>query len=162
MSRWLVEGRKPEECGLLQLVGAAVSPGMNPKSSPIEKLRFRFQKLDVWQDARRLNLEVYQLARAFPASEQFALTSQVHRAAVSIASNIAEGSGRNSDRDFAHFLEQSYGSAMELASHLFLARDLRYVQPEPRENCLTMIDQTAIRIAALNRSLGIKGSKVRL
>ena len=124
--------------------------------------RFRFQKLDVWHDARHLNLNVYRLVRSFPATEQFALAAQVQRSSVSISANIAEGSGRNSDRDFAHFLEQSYGSAMELASHLYLASDLGYISPESLEICLTQIDKTAIRIAALNRSLNISGSKVKL
>ena len=125
-------------------------------------VRFRFQKLEVWQDARRLNLEIYRLAGKFPAAEQFALTSQVRRAAVSIAANIAEGSGRNSDKDFAHFLEQSYGSAMELASHLFLASDLGYVEQKPVESALEQIDSLAIRMAALNRSLNIATSKVKI
>ena len=126
------------------------------------KYRFRFQKLEVWQGARRLNLEIYRLAGKFPSSEQFALTSQVRRASVSIAANIAEGSGRNSDKDFAHFLEQSFGSAMELASHLFLAGDLSYIEPEQVESVLEQIDRVAIRIAALNRSLNIKTSKVKI
>lgn len=132
---------------------------MNPPCAA--KVRFRFQKLEVWQDARRLNLEIYRLAGKFPAAEQFALTSQVRRAAVSIAANIAEGSGRNSDKDFAHFLEQSYGSAMELASHLFLASDLGYAEPKLVESALEQIDGVAIRIAALNRSLNITTSKVK-
>jgi len=124
------------------------------------KQRFRFQKLEVWQDARRLNLEIYRLVGKFPATERFALCSQVRRAAVSIAANIAEGSGRNSDKDFAHFLELSYGSAMELASHLFLAGDLGYVEPKSVESVLEQINSLAMRIAALNRSLNIKTTKV--
>lgn len=126
------------------------------------KVRFRFQKLEVWQDARRLNLEIYRLARRFPSDEQFALTSQVRCASVSIAANIAEGSGRNSDKDFAHFLEQSYGSAMELASHLFLAGDLGYIDSKLVESALEQINGVAMRIAALNRSLNITTSKVKL
>jgi four helix bundle protein len=132
-------------------------------STPLAtKPRFRFEKLEVWQDARRLNLEIYRLAGNVPSAEQFALTSQVRRASVSIAANIAEGSGRNSDKDFAHFLEQSYGSAMELASHLFLAGDLGNVEPKLLESALEQIGGVAIRIAALNRSLNIKTSKVKL
>ena len=129
-----------------------------PRSST-ERIRFRFQKLDVWHDARQLNRDIYRLSGAFPREEQFALTSQVRRAAVSILANIAEGSGRNSDRDYAHFLEQSYGSAMELASHLFLSHDLGYLGSESLEPALDQIEKTAIRIAALNRSLGVDGSK---
>ena len=123
---------------------------------------FRFQKLEVWQDARRLNLEAYRRTRTFPSTEQFALTSQMQRAAVSIAANIAEGSGRNSDKDFAHFLEISYGSAMELASHLVLAGDLGYVEAKRLEMLLEQINRVAMRIAALNRSPSIKTSKVKL
>jgi four helix bundle protein len=123
---------------------------------------FRFEKLEVWQDARRLNVEVYRLAKMFPTAEQFALTSQVRRASVSIAANIAEGCGRNSDKDFAHFLEQSYGSAMELASHLVLAGDLGYIEATQLETALGQINQLSVRIAALNRSLNIKTSKVKL
>jgi four helix bundle protein len=126
------------------------------------RIRFRFEKLEVWQDARRLNLEIYQLASRLPAGENYGLGQQIRRASVSISANIAEGAGRNSDRDFAHFLEQSYGSAMELASHLFLAGDLGYLEGRIVEPALARIDQLAIRVAALNRSLAVKFSKVKL
>jgi four helix bundle protein len=131
-------------------------------TSPTRNPRFRFEKLDVWQDARRLNRETYDLTRAFPAEELCALTSQARRAFVSISANIAEGSGRNSDRDFAHFLEQSYGSTMELAAHLYLARDLEYLSVQSSESALDHVHHLAIRIAALNRSLGVGEQKVRL
>ena len=81
---------------------------------------------------------------------------------MSIPANIAEGSGRNSDKDFAHFLEQSYGSAMELASHLFLAFDLEYLRADSLESSLQSIAGAAGRIAALNRSLEVEGSKVNV
>ena len=77
--------------------------------------RFRFENLEVWPEARALNRKVYGLTRKFPSEEQFGLTSQMRRASVSVSSNRAEGSGRNSDKDFGHFLEQAYGSLMELA-----------------------------------------------
>ncbi len=128
----------------------------------VPRQRFRFEKLDVWQDARRLNVEIYRLVRRLPPDENYGLSSQARRACVSIAANIAEGAGRNSDRDFAHFLEQAYASAMELASHLFLMGDLGYVEDKLVEPCLQQIDRLAIRIAALNRSLAVKGSKVKL
>lgn len=135
---------------------------MNSPCVTPERVRFRFQKLEVWHDARRINREAYRLSATFPREEQFALTSQVRRASVSIVANIAEGSGRNSDRDYAHYLEQAYGSAMELASHLFLARDLGYLTEDMLAPVLDAIDQTSIRIAALNRSLAVKNSKVKL
>jgi four helix bundle protein len=97
----------------------------------------RFEKLDVWQNARALNQSVYRKIRTFPAEEHFALTSQIRRASISISSNIAEGAGRNSDKDFAHFLEQAYGSCTELASQLFLAFDEGYVSETSSQICLT-------------------------
>ncbi|HVZ63484.1 MAG TPA: four helix bundle protein [Lacunisphaera sp.] len=130
-------------------------------SSPTSA-KFRFEKLDVWQDARLLNRRIYEITRGFPVDERFGLTSQVRRAAVSIAANIAEGSGRNSDRDFAHFLELAYGSAMELASHLYLARDVGLVTEKDGRELMDMIGKVTGRLAGLNRSLKIAGSKVQL
>ena len=81
---------------------------------------------------------------------------------MSISANIAEGAGRNSDRDFAHFLEQAYASAMELASHLFLVVDLNYVDEANIDQIMRKLDVVAARIVSLNRSLAVKGSKVKL
>lgn len=124
--------------------------------------RFRFEKLEIWHAARALNLEIYRLTQKFPPAENYGLTSQMRRASVSISANIAEGAGRNSDRDFAHFLEQSYASAMELASHVFLAADLQLLAETAAEGVLQRINEVAMRVAALNRSLKIKTSKVGL
>jgi four helix bundle protein len=146
---------------IAQVAGYCQKACMNSTATH-DVIRFRFQKLEVWQEARRKNCEMYRLSAGFPSSEQYSLTSQVRRASVSIAANFAEGSGRNSDRDFARFLEQSYGSAMELASHLFLAFDLGYLGAPALDAALSQIDVTAKRIVALNRSLGISESKVHL
>jgi len=121
--------------------------------------RFRFENLQVWQEARELNKEVYRLTRKFPNQEVFCLTSQIRRAAVSVSSNIAEGSGRNSDKDFAHFLEQSYGSLMEVASLLYLALDESYISQDDAKGLLDAQELLAKKIAALNRSLEVSNSK---
>jgi four helix bundle protein len=131
-------------------------------AAPDRPARFRFEKLQVWHDARYLGRDIYRLTQSFPSAELYGLTSQMRRAVVSVAANIAEGSGRNSDRDFAHFLEQSYGSAMELASHLYLASDLGFLGKESLEALLACVESAAKRIAALNRSLNINESKVRV
>ena len=123
------------------------------------KSRFRFEKLEVWQEARGINRAVYRLLRKFPADELYAMTSQIRRATISIASNIAEGSGRNSDKDFAHFLEQAYGSLMEVASLLYLAFDEAYVSESELEPVLDDLERTAKRIVSLNRSLVVETSK---
>ena len=123
------------------------------------KAHFRFENLTVWQEARALNRKVYRLTRKFSEQEKFAMTSQIRRASVSVSSNIAEGCGRNSDKDFAHFLEQSYGSLMEVASLLYLALDEAYVPGDDLGNVFADIEKLAKGIAALNRSLQVKSCK---
>ena len=88
---------------------------------------FRFEKLDVWQLAIEFSDQIYIATREFPADERFGLTNQLRRAAVSIAANIAEGSGRSSDRDFVRFIEIAYGSLMETVSHLRIAERQKFL-----------------------------------
>jgi four helix bundle protein len=123
------------------------------------KTRFRFEKLEVWQDARKINQAIYRLTRKFPREELFAITSQIRRASISVSSNIAEGSGRNSDKDFAHFLEQAYGSLMEVASNFYLAFDEGYVKEGDLEPLFDELERLAKRTASLNRSLFVTTSK---
>jgi four helix bundle protein len=123
------------------------------------KTRFRFEKLEVWQEAGKINRSVYRLTQSFPRRELFAMTSQLRRAAVSISANIAEGAGRNSDKDFAHYLEQSYGSLMEVAAIFYLALDEGYVKSNELEPFFDELERLAKRIAALNRSLSIATTK---
>jgi four helix bundle protein len=89
-----------------------------------------FSELRVWQTAHAVALDTYRITARFPKSEQFGLTAQARRAAVSIAANIAEGNGRYSSLDQARFLIIAKGSAKELRSHLFIARDLGFLTPE--------------------------------
>jgi four helix bundle protein len=123
------------------------------------RTRFRFEKLEVWQDARKINQAIYRLTRKFPREELFALTSQIRRASTSISSNIAEGSGRNSDKDFAHFLEQAYGSLMEVASTFYLAFDEGYINEGDLEPLLDELEKLAKRTVSLNHSLFVQASK---
>jgi len=83
-----------------------------------------FKELKVWEKAHALTLQVYQETRSFPREEIYGLTSQVRRAAASVAANIVEGCGRRSDGEFTRFLQIARGSASELEYHLLLARDL--------------------------------------
>jgi four helix bundle protein len=123
------------------------------------KQRFRFEKLGVWQDARTLYRTVSRIARKFPHDEMYGLTSQLRRASSSVTANIAEGSGRNSDPDFARFLEQAYGSLMETASHLYLALDEHYIDEAELDPVLEQASVLAARLVALNRSLAVTHSK---
>ena len=83
-----------------------------------------FKKLQAWQKAHRLVLETYAKTANFPRDEQFGLTAQMRRAAVSIAANIAEGSSRSGDREFAQFLRVASGSASEVEYFAILVADL--------------------------------------
>jgi four helix bundle protein len=123
------------------------------------KIRFRSEKLEVWQEARAANRVIYKLARNFPGHEMFAMTSQIRRAIISVSSNIAEGSGRNSDKDFAHFLEQAYGSLMETDSILYLALDESYLSGADFDPLFAALQTLAKKIASLNRSLNVMTSK---
>ena len=87
----------------------------------------QFSNLEAWKWAKFLSVYVYSLTKKYPHNEQFALTSQTTRAAVSIAANIAEGSSRSSKKNFAHFLEISIGSAFELETLIEIASDLQYI-----------------------------------
>ena len=89
-----------------------------------------FRELKVWHKAHELTLGVYRATKLFPKEELYSLTSQIRRAAVSIAANIAEGAGKNSRAEFARFLQIALGSASELEYHLLLSRDLGYLAPE--------------------------------
>jgi four helix bundle protein len=93
-----------------------------------------FRGLEVWKKSHMLALATYGASARFPACERYGVTSQLRRAAVSIAANIAEGCGRGSDADFARFVQHALGSASELEYHLLLARDLGYLaEAEARE-----------------------------
>jgi four helix bundle protein len=92
-----------------------------------------YRRLQVWQRAHRLTLDVYQATRTLPKEELFGLTSQLRRAALSIPANIAEGCGRNGHAELARFLGIALGSANELDYHLLLAQDLGYIDPSQYE-----------------------------
>jgi four helix bundle protein len=86
-----------------------------------------YQKLKVWQKSIEMSLAIYALTRGFPDTEKFGLVNQMRRCSVSIASNIAEGHARNSDRDFVRFLRIAYGSSAELETQMLIARRLEYI-----------------------------------
>ena len=86
-----------------------------------------YKDLDIWIQARKLVKQVYLTTQSFPREEQFVLTSQIRRCAISVSSNIAEGCGRQTAKETIHFLHISRGSVYELETQLILARDLDYV-----------------------------------
>ena len=88
-----------------------------------------FTKLRVWQEAHKLTIQIYVVTKKFPSDELYGLTSQLRRAASSIGSNLAEGCGRNSDKDLARFVSIAQGSAFEVRYQIILAKDLGYISP---------------------------------
>lgn len=93
-----------------------------------------FREYKVWQDAVAYATEVYKVTATLPYFERKGLCDQLQRAVVSISSNIAEGSARPSDADFAHFLDTALGSAYEVETQLLIAKNVGYIQEEQYEN----------------------------
>ena len=87
-----------------------------------------YRNLIAWQKAKRLALDIYRCTRKFPRNEIYGLSSQMRRAAVSVPSNIAEGKGRYSQKEFVQFLYHARGSLLELETQLSMARDLEYIE----------------------------------
>lgn len=95
---------------------------------------FSYQKLEVWQLAKKFCIKIYKLTSEYPKDEKFGLISQINRAAVSITSNIAEGNSRSSNKEKAHFVEIAYGSLMEVACQLEISRELNFISKQQWED----------------------------
>jgi four helix bundle protein len=96
--------------------------------------------LDVWKISIEMVTEIYQLTHIFPKEELYGLTNQMRRAAVSVPSNIAEGAGRNSNKEFVQFLYFATGSLSELETQLIIAFNLKYISNEQKQNMDTLIN----------------------
>ena len=114
--------------------------------------RFSFEKLEVWQEARRLVVDTYKLVRNFPKEEKYAMGDQIRRAVVSVPSNIAEGAGRLAIKEQIHFLEIAYASLMELYCQLQIAVDLGYITSEELQLVKRKVFTTPKLISGLHTS----------
>ena len=113
---------------------------------------YSFEKLLVWQKSKSLAVIVYKTTSDFPKEELFGMTSQMRRCSVSIASNLAEGSGRSSFKDKARFTEISYSSALELLNQLMIAVDLEYISEESYLKIRTEIEEITFMLDSLHKS----------
>lgn len=113
----------------------------------------QFKELSVWQKAMVLATDVYAATEGFPDAEKFGLTSKIRRSAVSISSNIAEGSGRKSNKEFKQFLNIAYGSGSELESQLLIAKNLGFMKNEDYELLSGKITKIQKMIYSLSNSL---------
>lgn len=100
-----------------------------------------YKELKVWQKSMDLAEKVYQLTKSFPDQEKFGLISQLRRCAVSIPSNIAEGAGRNSNKEFRNFLGIANGSANELNTQLLIAVRIGYVKEEQLKEIFSLLSE---------------------
>ena len=114
---------------------------------------YGFEKLDVWKKSREFNRFIYDLTDNFPYSETQNLTSQIRRSSVSIAANIAEGSAKFSNKDFKRYLGISYGSAVELLSHCYLAYDRRYIDVAGLTEIKIKVNEITRMLNSLSKSL---------
>ena len=99
------------------------------------------KELKIWNKAILLAKEVHSTTKGFPVEERYGLQSQIRRASVSIASNVAEGAGRNSEKEFVHFLSIANGSAYELQTQLILSHELRYITKEKIAGLLQSLEE---------------------
>lgn len=112
-----------------------------------------FKQLVVWQRAVELSVVTYHLTSAFPKVEQFGLTNQMRRAAVSVASNIAEGNGRSTTGDYIHFLGHARGSVCELQTQLLISEALQFGTEESRAKVLQLSDEVSRMLNVLMEKL---------
>lgn len=110
---------------------------------------YSFEKLDVYKLSRKLKMDIRKISMDFPKSERYELTSQLRRAADSISANIAEGSGRASNFDQAHFTNISYSSALETIDHLNTAIDMKYIDQVTYEKTRIQIDEISNKLNSL-------------
>lgn len=109
----------------------------------------RFEDIQAWQKARVLSGQIYDLTSNGNFAKDFELRNQIRRSAVSIMSNIAEGQGRRTDKDFANFLNMSLGSIAETKSHMYLAGDLGYIEREKFDKIYEKLDELGRMVFAL-------------
>lgn len=111
------------------------------------------KNLEAWKKSMDLVEAIYAATVSFPAEERFGLTSQMRRAAVSVPSNIAEGAGRRTDKEFIHYLSIAIGSLCELDTQLELSKRLHYLNEESNEKSLKQIDQCKALVFGLRKSI---------
>lgn len=113
----------------------------------------QFKELKVWQKSMDLVVDIYNVTTNFPTDEKFGLTSQLRRCAVSIPSNIVEGAGRDSDKEFLYFLSIALGSSFELETQLILSQRLNLLTKQNLEDLLSLNNYVQNMIVKLRLSL---------
>jgi len=115
-------------------------------------MTFSFEKLIVWQKAKQLGLAIYKTTPSFPTDEKFGLVSQIRRSAISVSSNLAEGSARQSGKDKARFSEIAYSSLIEVLNQLIISLELNYISEKTYNNLRLHIEEISRMINALRKT----------
>lgn len=118
-----------------------------------------FRDLQVWQKAHQLTLRVYRVTKRFPQDERFGVVSQIRRACASICANLAEGCCRNSDRDFARFVDVAMGSASEVEYFILLANDLDHLTESEHATLDEQIREVKRMLTGLSQRLRSKDTR---
>ena len=119
----------------------------------IRIMKFAFEKLTVWHQARSLSKDVYELTMGFPDSERYGLTNQMRRASISVCSNIAEGTGRFSQNDKKRFFSMAYSSLLELMNQLIISYDLGLLEKKDLEAHRINIEEISRMLNALHKNV---------
>lgn len=112
-----------------------------------------FKELKIWQKSRELTKEIYVITQNFPKEEKYDLVSQIRRSAISIPSNIAEGSGRESKKEFVRFLNIAISSAFELETQIIISNDLGYILDQVYELLIKEINEIQKMIFGLRKTI---------
>jgi len=108
-----------------------------------------FRSLRVWEKSHSISLEIYKITTRFPKEEQFNLTSQIRRAITSVPTNLAEGCGRGSDKDFKRFVQIAMGSASEAEYLILLCKDLNYISDKEFDKLILEIQEIKKMLSSL-------------
>jgi len=116
-------------------------------------MHHNFKELNVWQEAKNFAVFVCKVTMKFPKTEMYGITSQINRAVVSISSNIAEGAGRNSNKDFSRFIHIALGSSFELETQLMIAYELSFIEEQSFQILIEKLNKIQKMLVNFNKHL---------
>ncbi len=113
---------------------------------------FSFEKLNVWIDSKELVKQIYLITKEFPSEEKFGLTNQLRRASISVASNLAEGTSRITNKDKAHFSTMAFSSLMEVLNQIIIAKELNFIEEKDYQTLRIEIEKISNKLNGLRKS----------
>lgn len=113
---------------------------------------FSFEKLNVWIDSKEFVKSIYFITKEFPDQEKYGLTSQLRRASISIASNLAEGTSRKTNKDKAHYTTLSFSSLMEVLNQIIIAYELNFIKENDYQDIRNEIEKISNKLNALRNA----------